>query len=147
MKQTMTFLIAALISVFHPVVADDRMEIVHLIDAYGQAMSASNVDAVMALYTSNSLFMPSGQQTAVGWQAVKKAYEHEFKTIDLDVKAIVDEIVVSSDIAYARTRSVGHLTVLATKENKSTESYRAFFIFKKEEGKWKIARFMFNFTN
>ena len=146
MKQTMILLIAAMISFSQPATANDRMEIVRLIDAYGHAMSASDVDAVMALYTSDSVFMPSGLPTAMGWQAVKKAYEHEFQIIDLDVKAIVDEIVVSSDIAYARTRSAGHLTVLATKEKKSTESYRAFFIFRKEEGKWKIARFMFNFA-
>ena len=146
MKQIRLFLIAALIGFSCPVIADDRQDISQLIDAYGQAMSTSDIGAVMRLYTINSIFMPAGLPTAVGWHAVKKAYEQEFQTIDLDVKDIVDEIVIGSNMAYARTRAVGHLIVLATNEKKNTENYRAFFTLKKQHGEWKISRFMFNFA-
>lgn len=149
MKQIRLFLIAALatlIGLSCPVSADDRQDISQLIDAYGQAMSTSDIDAVMRLYTSDSIFMPAGLPTAVGWKAVKKAYEQEFQTIDLDVKDVVDEIVVRSDMAYARTRAIGHLIVRETKERKTTDNYRAFFTLRKQHGEWKISRFMFNFT-
>jgi len=125
---------------------DETKEIEKLIHAYGKAMNASDVDAVMALFDKDGLFMPSGHPTASGWDAIKKAYEHEFKKIDLDVKIAIDEIYQDGKLAYVRSRSLGQLTLLATKEQKSTEKYRAFFVLTKSAGHWKIKRFMFNFS-
>jgi len=131
----------------HSLMANDRKEIDQLIKAYGQAMSASDTASVMKLFADDGVFMPSGLPTTEGWQAVKKAYLHEFEIIDLDVKAITDEVFVGNNIAYARTRSKGLLTILASKEVKVTDNYRALFVFKKEKDMWKISNFMFNFTN
>ena len=56
----------------------------------------------------------------------------------------IDELVVASDdIAYALTRSNGTQTVLAV-GTQSAESNREVFVFRKENGEWKIARYMFN---
>src|SRR5947207_3707062 len=55
----------------------------------------------------------------------------------------IDELVIASDdIAYALTRSNGTQTVLATNAQ-SAEANREMFVFRNEDGAWKIARYMF----
>lgn len=60
------------------------------------------------------------------------------------VEALLDdEVTVVGDFAYARTRSEGTQTILATDETTS-EANRELFTFAKEDGRWKIARYLFN---
>ena len=75
---------------------------------------------------------------------MRRAYEGIFSVIHLIVTFTIDELVIASDdIAYALTRSNGTQTVLAT-DTQSAESNREVFIFRNEDGAWKIARYMFN---
>ncbi|NOX92216.1 MAG: DUF4440 domain-containing protein [Gammaproteobacteria bacterium] len=126
--------------------ATEMQHIKEVILAYGKAMNASNVDDVLSLYAKDAVFMPAKEPTATGQAQIKAAYEHEFKTIDLDVNIVFDEVVQNGNLAFARTRSEGQLKILATGKVVSTESYRAFFVLKKIDNEWKIARFLFNFT-
>lgn len=125
---------------------DISKEIETIIYAYGKAMNESDVEEVVRLYTKDGVFMPSGLPTAIGKSAIRDAYKHEFEVIDLDMNINIDEIDYNDNIAYVRSRSLGHLTLLANGEKKSTESYRAFFVLKKVQDEWKISRFMFNFS-
>jgi len=147
MKTLSAILFSILTLSLQPVFANDETkEIEMLIHAYGKAMNASDVDAVMKLFAKDGVFMPSKQPTASGRDAIKKAYAHEFEKIDLDVKIVIDEVYQDGKLAYVRSRSLGQLTLLATKEQKSTEKYRAFFVLTKINAHWKIKRFMFNFS-
>lgn len=127
-------------------VDDDRSKIKQLIMAYGKAMNGSNVQEVVALFTEDGVFMPAKEATAMGLKQIKAAFEHEFKTIDLDVSIVFDEIMVQGDFAVVRSRSDGKIHLLGPNKTVSTEAYRAFFVLKKVKNQWKIARFMFNFT-
>ncbi len=126
--------------------SSDIVQIHHVIDRYTEAMNTSNVDKVVELYDERGIFMPNKLPTAIGLNQIRKAYFDEFKHIDLDITVRVDEIVQDASIAYVRTRSDGVLTKLPSQEKISTESYRAFYTLKKRNGEWKIASFMFNFT-
>ncbi|NOY73982.1 MAG: SgcJ/EcaC family oxidoreductase [Gammaproteobacteria bacterium] len=126
---------------------DISNEIKTVIYAYGKAMNESDVEAVVKLYAEDGIFIPSGLPTAVGRKEIREAYKHEFDTIDLDVNIAIDEVQHEGNMAYARSRSLGQLTVLANGEKKSTEHYRAFFVLKKIRNDWKISRFTFNFSN
>jgi len=102
-------------------------------------------DAALAAscYASDGVFMPTTLPTATAG-GLLKAYEQTFSVIHLNVTFTIDELVVASgDIAYALTRSNGIQTVLAT-DTQSAESNREVFIFRNEDGTWKIARYMFN---
>jgi len=147
MKNLIYFLLISTVVFSQPVLSSEQQRIEKVIYAYGKAMNASDLDAVMALYAKDSVFMPSKQPTSVGWNAVKKAYKHEFEVIDLNVKIVIDEVFQENNLAYVRSRSLGHLTLLATQKKKTTERYRAFFVLKKIDNDWKIARFLFNFSN
>jgi len=123
-----------------------KNEIKEVIKAYGKAMNESNVNAVLSLYAKDGVFMPSELPTAIGNKQIKEAYEHEFNTIDLDVVVVFDEVIQEGDYAFVRTRSNGQIKILAKDLTLSTETYRAFFVLQKIKDRWKISRFMFNFT-
>src|ERR1700739_1869404 len=119
-----------------------------LLAKYNEALNASSTDAVMPLYTEDSVFMPPYSQSAVGAEAVRKAYDAVFKAITLNVKFTVAEIVgLGPGWAFARTNSEGTTTDHAT-GSKSAEGNQELFIFKQDQnGAWKIARYSFSPTN
>ncbi len=124
----------------------DRREIQTVLDRYEKALNASDVDAVIELYADDGVFMPSSAPTAVGIESVRAAYEHVFTTIKLNIAFTVEEIVADGSIAFARTGSKGSVTVLADGTT-APEENRELFIFQREDGVWKIARYMFNKTS
>jgi len=126
---------------------ENTKQIAHIIQSYGKAMNDSNIEGIMTLFSEDAIFIPSGHATAIGKKAVKAAYESELASIDLDITVEIDEIFYQGDLAYARSRSLGQLTIRATGKKKSTKDYRAFFILRKINTEWKITRFLFNFAS
>jgi ketosteroid isomerase-like protein len=111
--------------------------------SYRDALNESSVDKVMPLYTTNGVFMPSGAPTAIGQEQVKGAYQFVFSNIQLNIEFYIDEIEVIGDYAFARTTSKGTTLIHATGETVPEEN-RELFMLKKENGTWKIDRYMFN---
>ncbi len=123
--------------------ATDRGEIQTILDRYEKALNASDVDAALALYAADGVFMPANAPTAVGTAAVRAAYEHVLGIIKLDIAFSIDEIVIDDTMAFAITESKGHVTILA-KQVTAPEENRELFVFRKIDWVWKIARYMFN---
>ena len=111
--------------------------------SYRDALNESNVEKVVPLYTENGVFMPSGAPTAIGQDQIKGAYEFVFAMIQLSIEFYIDEIEVVGDYAFARTTSKGTTLILASGETVPEEN-RELFVLKKENGSWKIDRYMFN---
>lgn len=123
---------------------DAKKNIEETLKAYENALNASSTEQVLPLYTQNGIFMPQGGPTAEGQEQLKGAYDFVFKTLQLNVKFRIDEMtVINENYAIARTMSKG--TQLIHAENKTTpEENRELFVLEKEDGQWKIARYMFN---
>jgi uncharacterized protein (TIGR02246 family) len=119
-----------------------------LLGKYNDALNASTTDAVMPLYTEDGVFMPPYSPSAVGAEALRKAYDAVFSAITLNVKFNIAEIVeLAPEWAFARTNSAGTTLDHAT-GNKSAEANQELFIFRKDrDGSWKIARYSFSSTN
>ena len=117
-----------------------------ILDRYETALNASDVDAVLALYAADGVFMPTNAPTASGTTEVRAAYEHVFGTIKLDIAFSIDEIVVDDTVAFATTGSKGQVTILAEQVT-APEENRELFVFRKIDGDWKIACYMFNKTS
>jgi uncharacterized protein (TIGR02246 family) len=119
-----------------------------LLADYNDALNTSSTDAVMSLYAEDGVFMPPYTPSAVGAEALTKAYDAVFKAIALNVKFTIAEIVeLAPDWAFARTNSAGTTLDHATGA-KSAEANQELFIFKKDsDGSWKIARYSFSSTN
>jgi ketosteroid isomerase-like protein len=59
---------------------------------------------------------------------------------------IIEVEIINADWAFARTASAGKTKIHAT-GGESQEANQELFVIKKEEGKWKIARYCFSTTN
>ncbi|OHU22172.1 hypothetical protein BKG76_16850 [Mycobacteroides franklinii] len=118
-------------------------DIRELLSTYEQALNNSDATLAASCYATDGVFLPTAQPTATG-DGLRQAYEQIFDAIRLNVTFTIDELVVASDdIAYALTRSKGTQTVLSD-DARSAESNREVFVIHKENGAWKIARYMFN---
>ena len=119
-----------------------------LLAKYNDALNASSPDAVMPLYAEDGVFMPPYSPSAVGSEALRKAYDAVFKAITLNVKFTIVEIVeLAPEWAFARTNSAG-TTLDHQTGTKSAEGNQELFIFRKDSGgSWKIARYSFSSTN
>lgn len=120
------------------------IEAIHdLLATYERSLNTSNADLAVSCYTSDGIFMPTTLPTAAGTE-LSMAYGNIFAAIRLNVTFSVDELVIAgSDTAYALTRSNGEVTILATGST-NPEANRELFIFRREAGGWRIARYMFN---
>ena len=123
--------------------AIEKQEIKNLLFTYRDALNASDVSKVLPLYTEDGIFMPSGAPTAIGTEQIKGTYEFVFSNINLSIEFYIDEITVTGEYAFARTTSKGTTLIHATGETVPEEN-RELFVLQKENGSWKIDRYMFN---
>jgi ketosteroid isomerase-like protein len=123
-----------------------NQEITNLLKAYEKALNSHDPKAVMALYGSDPIFMPQNAEASIGREAVQARYQHGSQTIKVNVVFTIHEIVEMGDLAYGRTSSVGQQEVLATHKI-SPEANNELFIFRREQGQWKIHRYMFAASN
>ena len=121
----------------------EKQEIETLLFAYRDALNASDVSAVLSLYAEDGVFMPSGAPSSIGKEQIKGAYEFVFSNIELSIEFYIDEIVINGEHAYARTTSKGSTLIHATEETVPEEN-RELFVLRKENGTWKIDRYIFN---
>jgi uncharacterized protein (TIGR02246 family) len=126
----------------------NEQAVAEVLAAYNAALNSSDTGAVMPLYTDDGVFMPPYSQSAVGREAVRKAYDDVFAAIRLTVKFNVAEILeLSPDWVFARTNSAGTTLTHATGQT-SAEGNQELFIFRKDhDGKFRIARYSFSTTN
>lgn len=121
----------------------DEQHIRALLANYEVLLNASDAATIAGLYAADGLFMPQGFPTAAGRDAVLQSYRAIFESITLSIVFEVDEIIVGEGIATALTRSNGSVRVNATGDA-VPESNRELFVFAREAGDWRIARYMFN---
>lgn len=122
-----------------------KQEIESLLMTYKGTLNTSNAVKATSLYTKDGIFMPTGAPSAIGTEQIKGAYEFVFSQIQLNIEFFIEEITVENAFAYAVTSSKGSTLIHATGETVPEEN-RELFVFEKENGTWKIARYMFNKT-
>ena len=100
----------------------------------------------MALYGSDPILIPQNAEAFTGREAVQARYQKGSQTVKVNVVFTIHEIVEVVDLAYGRTTSAGQQEVLATHKI-SREANNELFIFRREQGQWKIHRYMFAASN
>lgn len=121
----------------------EKAAIEKTLNIYFGSLNASDVKTAVGSYTADGVFMPTKFPTASGTDQLVVAYGNVFKAIQLNVTVKIDEIIIRDDIAFARTLSNGTTLIHATGET-TPEENREFFLLRKDNGEWKIARYMFN---
>jgi ketosteroid isomerase-like protein len=100
----------------------------------------------MALYGSDPIFIPQNAEAFTGREAVQARYQRGCQTVKVNVVFTIHETEQVIDLAYGRTTSAGQQEVLATHKI-SREANNELFIFRREQGQWKIHRYMFAASN
>src|SRR5580692_3333655 len=111
-------------------------------------VQGSGAQSEVSKPAKDGVFMPPYSQSAVGKEAVRKAYDAVFAELKFDVKFTIAELVLMAlNWAYVRTNSAG-ATRHASTGKTTAEANQELFIFKKgEDGEWRIARYSFSPTN
>jgi uncharacterized protein (TIGR02246 family) len=131
-----------------PATGDEERAIRAAMASYNEALNKGSTDGALALYAEDGVFMPPYSPSAVGRDAVRKAYDKVFEELKFDVKFTIAELVVMAPgWAYARTNSAGTTSHASTGKT-TAEANQELFIFRKGgDGKWRIARYSFSPTN
>ena len=124
----------------------EKMEIKEVIEQYEKSLNASDTESILKLYGKDPVFMPQHAPAQVGRDQVRGAYEQVFGAIKLNIKFTVYEIEEFGDLAYVRTSSAGKTTILDNGAVVS-EGNNELFVFRKEDGDWKIHRYIFSTSN
>jgi uncharacterized protein (TIGR02246 family) len=119
-----------------------------MLASYNKALNDGSTDEALALYAEDGVFMPPYSQSAVGWDAVRKAYDAVFRELKFDVKFTIAELVIMAPAyAYARTNSAGTTGHASTGKTTVEANQELFILRKGHDGKWRIARYSFSPTN
>lgn len=119
-----------------------------VLERYEAALNRADVDAIVALYASDAVFMAQHRSPASGRGQIETAYREIFGMIRLDIAFEIDEVVVvSPTVAYARTRSAGTTTIVANGARVS-EGNQELFVLVRPDAKsdWQIGRYIFSTT-
>ena len=128
--------------------ANEESAIRAVMASYNDALNMGSTDAALMLYAEDGVFMAPYSQSAVGEEAVRKAYDAVFSELKFDVEFSIAELVMMApNWAYVRTNSAG-TTGRASTGKTTAEANQELFIFRKDgDGKWRIARYSFSPTN
>jgi uncharacterized protein (TIGR02246 family) len=121
---------------------DDPARLVAIMDSYATGLRANNVEALIALYASNGVFMRDNMPAVVGRDALRAAYREVFATLKVDLAFTIQETEVAGDMAWLRATSSGRIRSLAT-GMESAESFNLVVIFRREAGAWKIRNYIY----
>jgi uncharacterized protein (TIGR02246 family) len=118
----------------------DEQEIRNLIETWLRATRAGDVDTVLSLTTPDVVFLVPGQPPMQGQAEFGRALRAVLGSNAIESTSEIDEIVVSGDLAYCRSRL--HVTV--TKKHDNTPLQRSghtlSILRRCEDGKWRLAR-------
>lgn len=118
------------------------MSIQSILQSYETALNSNGVDAILDLYGSDPVFMPQNAPALVGREAVRAGYEQVFATIKLNVRFEIHEVEEAGEYAWARTSSAGRTKIVAA-GLEVAEGNNELFVFRRENGTWKIHRYLF----
>jgi uncharacterized protein (TIGR02246 family) len=121
----------------------DTTAIRGLVAKYIEVIARSTANELVPLFTEDGIIMAPDAPTMGGTEQLTAFFNHAFTTTKIDPQIYIDEVIVSGDHAFARCHSEVVVTLLETKAFHS-ETNRELFVFRKDGGAWKIARYMFN---
>ncbi len=122
--------------------SDDPARLVAIMDSYATALRTNNVEALIALYASNGVFMRDNMPAVVGREALRAAYREVFATLKVDLRFTIQETEVSGDMAWLRATSAGRLKLLAS-GIESDDAFNLVVVFRREAGSWKIRNYIY----
>lgn len=118
----------------------DEQAIRQLVETWLDATQAGNVSAVLSLMSEDAMFMTAGQPPMVGREAFARGLNKVLSENVIESTSDIEEIVVSGDLAYCRTR----LSVTITSKHGNLPILRSgdtlSILRKGADGRWVLTR-------
>jgi uncharacterized protein (TIGR02246 family) len=128
------------------VTADEQSvsDIQAAIEGFGEAYSTGDLDRFLDFCTDDIVAMPPGMAPIVGMEDWKNLITGMFANSDRsDVVSITKDITVAGDWAIEWHNEATTYTNKETGDS-SRRYNKGMWIFRKDEGRWKIARYCWN---
>ncbi len=120
--------------------SSDEAAIRALIARWIEATRAGDVDTVLSLMAPDAMFLMAGQPPMAGHEAFARSLRDVLAGHTIDSSSEVDEVEVSGDMAYCRTR----LSVTVTSKHGQLPMQRTghtlTILRKGSDGKWLLTR-------
>ncbi len=120
-----------------------NQEIPNLLTTYQRGLNEGDVDLVRSVYADDAVFIGQPFPTATGQEEIVTLYADVFSKLDFNVKFDIQDVELSGDLGFLRTRSHGTI-VPKGQEPEDGEGNREVFVLKKIDGEWKFYRYIFN---
>ncbi len=120
-----------------------NQEIQNLLMTYQRSLNEGDVDLVRSVYADDAVFIGQPFPTATGQEEIVTLYADVFSKLDFNIKFDIQDIELSGDLGFVRTRSHGTI-VPKGQEPEGGEGNREVFVLKKIHGEWKFYRYIFN---
>ena len=122
----------------------DRDAIDALLEEAVQAFNTGDVDAYMACFAEDAVWMLPNQPAITGKEAARTWYQDLFERTSFNVTASTDELMVAGDWAYAQRTYKGEVVQKSTGQRIAGGSNRISILHRQTNGTWKIARDIWN---
>lgn len=121
----------------------DKAAVETLVQNYFEALNSGDASKVTAYFTKTGVLLASGAPTATGSEQVNGTFKYVFDNFSYALKVTIGEVIIQGNYAIVSSTSAGSFVIKAKNETVPAE-YRETFILQKENGAWKIARYMYN---
>jgi len=122
---------------------EEKQTVERFITAYAEVLNTANRDLIPTFYAKDSLFMPNKMKTLSGHDLRTTTTGGFFKKVSFHIDYSVNDIAVDDRFAFVQALAIATTTDLLTREQ-SAKTSRDFFVLRKDDGEWKIYRYMFN---
>jgi uncharacterized protein (TIGR02246 family) len=112
------------------------------IEKWCAAEAAQDLDAKMSLFTSDVVFLVPGSEPIVGKDEVRAFHKADWQEAQWTCTGSVDEVQVLGEWGFVRGAFSGDLT--ASDGTKTHMSGKFINVVRQEDGRWKIARVIWN---
>jgi len=123
--------------------AGSAADVTDPVKAYMKALNASDIEAVLALFTDDGSLMANEAPTAVGPAELRATFTRFFSMLEFGRQLHVDEAFTGGDVGVVRSHTTGTLTMRATDTRIEAVS-RELFVLQRVGDRWRIRSYMFN---
>lgn len=123
--------------------ADDQAAIRAVIAEVQRANNAGDVDAWVGQFAADAVYMPPGGPTVQSLDGLRAVAEAGFRH-QADIRIAAKDILVSGDLAVARTQVTGSVRLHGSGEVVAVDARQLVAYRKDSDGRWRIVRMMSN---
>ncbi len=124
-------------------VAADAEAVGGIIADYQQALNSGDLDACMAMYAADAVFMPNEGPPQIGLAAIRTYYRETTLLTRFGLTFSPTDVQVSGDLTWATVAIAGRLTP-PTGEAYSLDGKAVFLFRRSPSGDWEVIRYIFN---